>query len=107
MTDALMLVGGGVVGAGVALLLAPHSGRRTRREIARLGKTIGTKGDRAVRDVVRKANELADTVGEKVGAVVREGKDMVSEGKKELLAVVEKGEARLASRRSGMARDVS
>lgn len=97
MTDALMLIGGGVVGAGVALLLAPQSGRRTRREIARMGRAIGMKGDEAVRDVVRKANGLVDTVGDKLTGAVREGK-------REFLAAVEKGETALASRRPGLAR---
>lgn len=97
MTDALMLIGGGVVGAGVALLLAPQSGRRTRREIARMGRTIGMKGDMAVRDAVRKANGLVDTVGDKLSGAVREGK-------REFLAAVEKGEAAFVGRKPGMAR---
>lgn len=104
MTDALMLVGGGVVGAGVALLFAPHSGRRTRREIARMGKTMSMKGDVAVRDVIRKANGLADAVGDKFSGVFQEGEKMLSEGKNRVLAAFEKGEEALASRKSGLAR---
>jgi len=34
MVGALMLVAGGIIGAGVALLFAPQSGKRTRKEIA-------------------------------------------------------------------------
>lgn len=93
LTDALMLIGGGVVGAGVALLLAPHSGRRTRREIGRMGRMIGMKG----RDAVRKAGGMVDTVGDKLSGAVRDGK-------KEFLAAVEKGETALVSRRPALAR---
>lgn len=99
MTDALMLVGGGVVGAGVALLFAPHSGRRTRREITRMGKSIGMKGEGAVRDVFRKANGLADTVGDKVTGVLRDGKEMLREEKNRVLAAFEKGGPALMSRK--------
>ncbi len=70
-TDALKLVGGGVVGAGLALLLAPDSGKKTRREIARLGKSIGRKGDKAVRDLARKATGLAETVAAKASGILR------------------------------------
>ena len=104
MADALMLVGGGVVGAGVALLFAPHSGRRTRREITRMGKSMSMKGDMAVRDVIHKANGLADTVGDKFSGVFQEGEKMFSEGKTKILSVLEKGEEALASRKPGMAR---
>ncbi len=44
INDALKVVGGGIFGAGLALLLAPCSGRETRKSIA--GFT-GTVGDRA------------------------------------------------------------
>lgn len=76
--NALMLVGGGVVGAGLALLLAPGSGRRTRREIARMGKAIGNKGDKAVRDLARKATELAGTVGDKAAGIMRKREVMIA-----------------------------
>jgi hypothetical protein len=46
LNGALMFVAGGLLGAGLALLLAPQSGRRTRRDIVHLGKNgqekIGT-----------------------------------------------------------------
>lgn len=49
MTDALWLVGGSVVGAGLALLFAPCSGERSRKRIARFGKTMSRKGESALR----------------------------------------------------------
>jgi len=49
---------GALVGAGVALLYAPQSGERTRREIARRAK-------RARRDVEDKFEEVRDEVTER------------------------------------------
>jgi len=50
---------GTLIGAGVALLLAPQSGERTRRKIARaaedLGDTTRDRLDEAGEDVRRKA----------------------------------------------------
>ena len=42
---AAAFVVGGLVGAGLALLFAPQSGRRTRQEIRYLGKVIKNKSE--------------------------------------------------------------
>ena len=46
----LWLVAGAVVGAGLALLLAPQSGKATRRDIARLTKKAGRSAEVIVDD---------------------------------------------------------
>ncbi len=99
MTDALMLLGGGIVGAGLALLLAPQSGRKTRNEITRFGKTIGRNGEKAVRDV-------ADRMGKTATDIMRSGKELTKEGKKGLLTAVEKGQETLESQKRKLARMV-
>jgi hypothetical protein len=56
--NAAFLVGvlvGAAVGAGVALLFAPHSGRSTRRRIVRSGRKLGQRGRDAWHDL---ADEL-------------------------------------------------
>lgn len=99
MTDALMLVGGGIVGAGLALLLAPQSGRKTRNEIARFGKTIGRNAEKAVRDV-------ADRMGKTATGIMHSGKELTKEGKKGLLTAIEKGQEALESQKRKLARMV-
>jgi gas vesicle protein len=42
-TDTLVIVGASVVGAGLALLFAPKSGRMTRKDIVRFIKSVGTQ----------------------------------------------------------------
>lgn len=58
VTDAIMLVGGGVVGAGLALLLAPQSGRKSRKEIVRFGRSMSRQGDK----VMRNLSDFAESV---------------------------------------------
>jgi hypothetical protein len=58
--NAAFLVGvlvGAAVGAGVALLLAPHSGRSTRRRIVRSGRKLTQRSRDAWHD---RADELHD-----------------------------------------------
>ncbi len=44
---AVALLAGTFLGAGIALLLAPQSGRKTRRDIRQFAEKVGTKADAA------------------------------------------------------------
>ena len=104
ITEALMLVGGGVIGAGVALLLAPQSGRKTRSEIARFGKTIGRKGDKAVREFADNVVDMVYTVGEKAADILKSGRELTREGKRGIMTAIERGQESLGSQRRRLAR---
>ena len=71
---------GGLVGAGVALLLAPQSGTETRRKMEEL-----------VDDVKEKASDCAGTAKEKVVSTVDKAKELYKEKKVALSAAVEAG----------------
>lgn len=60
-TVLLALLGGAVLGAGVALLYAPQSGRRTRQRIREFGEDTGE----SVRDLLSKAEECLEEVKKK------------------------------------------
>ena len=62
VTDALMLVGGSVVGAGLALLFAPCSGAKSRRRIASFSKSVSRKGESAIRSFNDGVSDFADTM---------------------------------------------
>lgn len=62
MADLMMLVGGGVVGAGLGLLFAPYSGAKSRKKMARFGKTVTNKSDRIMHDLSGRVTDLADTM---------------------------------------------
>ncbi len=76
----LAFVLGGLVGAGVALLLAPQSGVETRRKIKEFTD-----------DVKEKANDYAGTAKEKVTSTVEKAKDLYEEKKSAITAAVEAG----------------
>ncbi len=76
----LAFVLGGMVGAGVALLLAPQSGTETRRKIKELTD-----------DVKEKAADYADTAKGKVVSTVDKAKELYEEKKTAISAAVEAG----------------
>jgi len=71
---------GGVVGAGLALLFAPQSGRETRQKIRELAD-----------DVKDKTTEYAHQAKEKVSSLVDEGKGYYDEKKSILKSAVDAG----------------
>ena len=71
---------GGVVGAGLALLLAPQSGVETRRKIKELAD-----------DIKEKSNEYISQASDKVTAMVDEGKGYYDEKKSLLKSAIDAG----------------
>lgn len=71
MSDIMMLVGGGVVGAGLGLLFAPYSGEKSRKKMARMGKTVSNKSDRLMRDLSERMTGLGDTMSTMSGKATR------------------------------------
>ncbi|MEW6740855.1 MAG: YtxH domain-containing protein [Nitrospirota bacterium] len=71
---------GGMVGAGLALLLAPQSGVETRKRIREFTD-----------DVREKATEYVGQTKEKVVSTVEKGKHLVEEKKSALTAAFEAG----------------
>ena len=104
MKDALKLAGGGLVGAGVALLLAPRSGKATRKEIAHFARTTGNAADRATRRLVATVGDVAASVEKKASGLLYEGREMAHGARRELLAVVEKGQNQLDRQRHRLSR---
>ncbi|MDP2167430.1 MAG: YtxH domain-containing protein [Thermodesulfovibrionales bacterium] len=79
-TVVLSFLFGGVVGAGLALLLAPQSGRETRQKIREYAD-----------DVREKAEDIAEQVKEKMDSALHSGKDYVGEKKSIITAAIEAG----------------
>jgi gas vesicle protein len=78
---------GGLLGAGAALLLAPRSGRHTRRRLRRAAEDIGDRAEeglqRAADDVRRVASDArraAERSGDEVRRRVERSGDQVRRG---------------------------
>ena len=57
---ALLILAGGIVGAGVALLLAPQSGQRTRKDIARYARKTKNRANDVVDDLSATVSDLVN-----------------------------------------------
>ena len=101
---ALLMVAGGIVGAGLALLFAPQSGQRTRRDIVKCAKKAKTKADDAVEDLADSISDLVETIGDKTEDLLDKGKDVAGGARKDLIRLIEEGALRLEKFRTRLSR---
>lgn len=101
---ALLLVAGGIIGAGAALLFAPQSGRRTRRDISRCAQKVKARADEKMEDIAVGISDLVETVGEKTDDLVEKGKDLAGDARKELIRLIEDGASALEKFRARLRR---
>jgi gas vesicle protein len=85
---------GGLVGAGVALLLAPKSGRETRLRIRELAD-----------DVKEKADEYVDQTKSRVTAAVERSKGFVQDQKSIIASAVEAGKEAYEKEKERLAKE--
>jgi len=104
MKDALKVAGGGLVGAGFALLLAPRAGKEMRREIVSFARTAENKTEKAAHELIASVADFAETVENKASGLLHDGRKMTRDARKELLTAIDKGRGRLDKQRHRIAR---
>jgi gas vesicle protein len=82
---------GGLVGAGVALLMAPKPGKETREKIKELAEDAKEKAETLVDQVKGKAEVIVDQVKDTVNTAVGKGRNYIEEQKSILASAVEAG----------------
>jgi gas vesicle protein len=70
-----LFVVGGVVGAALAFILAPQSGKKTRRDIVRLGKRAKLESEKIQLEMTHAINDLVDDVSERVQDGLERGRE--------------------------------
>src|SRR5512139_2343817 len=101
---ALMLVAGGIIGAGVALLFAPQSGKATRKDISRYARKAKRRAEDIVDDFSDSVSKMVDTVGEKSAEILDRGADLAHDAKKEIMKTIEQSQEKLEKQRARLAR---
>ncbi|PKN18932.1 MAG: hypothetical protein CVU71_09070 [Deltaproteobacteria bacterium HGW-Deltaproteobacteria-6] len=83
---------GGLIGAGIALLFAPMSGRRTRLEIIRTARRTRNKAVALIEDSIEDVSELIGDLKAKAADIADQGSDLTDKAKKEIRATLEQGQ---------------
>lgn len=101
---ALLVFAGGVIGAGLALLYAPQSGSKTRKDIFRYSKKARNRADEVADDITANVSHLVDVIGEKTDDLLDKGKDVAGSARKDLIRLIEEGAAKLEKFRTMLSR---
>ena len=104
VTGALLVLAGAVLGAGAALLFAPQSGERTRRDISRYARKTGKMVEGVAGEVAGSVAGMADAVEEKAEELLEKGKDLSKESLEAVLAALSEGQERLGKQRDRVAK---
>ncbi|MEW6584886.1 MAG: YtxH domain-containing protein [Nitrospirota bacterium] len=83
---------GGVIGAFVALLYAPQSGRETRKDITRAARRAKKETVHLVEDTIDSINDFATDVKDKVSDLIDRGVEISGSAKKDVLRNLEQGQ---------------
>ncbi len=89
--NVLWFVSGAMIGAGIALLFAPQSGRQTRRDIVRMGKTARNKAEEMRLQLRHSLIELADDISDKVQQQIDRGKELSDRAVEQVQGAVDAG----------------
>ncbi len=101
---ASMLIAGGIIGAGVALLMAPQSGERTRRQIGRYARKVRSNAEELVRDASESVHDLVEELSSKTSELIEQGEDVASDWRDSFLQSLDRGEKTLEKQRRRLTR---
>lgn len=87
----LLMLAAGVTGAALALLFAPQSGRRTRRDLKRAGRGVAQKCDEFQEDLGIWLEELSGDSRKLGQKGVDRGREMTRKAQQEVLGALENG----------------
>lgn len=104
MVGGIMLIAGGLLGAAAALLYAPQSGRRTRRDIARYSRKLRREAEDVVDEFAGNVQGMVETIGERAEDILDKGKDLAHEAKVELIKIIDEGQAKLEKQKARLAK---
>jgi gas vesicle protein len=87
----LILLAGGLVGAGIALLYAPLSGEETRRYLRMQKERARSRAQNLTENVKESVSEVVDELKGTIDKLIEEGVELTKGKKAELLAAIEAG----------------
>jgi gas vesicle protein len=92
------LVIGGMVGAGLALLLAPQSGEKTRTQIRNVSVELKERANETLAEAREKAEAITADARRKAEEIMEEARERAEEITAEAMKIAQDAQASLPSR---------
>lgn len=100
----LLLIAGGAIGAGLGILYAPQSGKKTRRQAGRYGRKLRNETERKAQKATESVSDFVDDLGEQTGHLVKRGGEVTDDLRKELLRSMDSAQKSLDEQRKKLNR---
>jgi gas vesicle protein len=91
---------GGAIGAAVALLYAPQSGRETRKDIKRTARRVKNEAVDLVEDTIDMVDDFVDDTKDRVTELIDRGVELSGAAKKEIVKSLEQGQKALEKQKN-------
>lgn len=78
----LLFLAGSTIGAGLAALLAPQSGKKTRRQIAQYGSKMRTDAEEMATRTAHSVSDMVESIGDKTGHMLGRGEEVATDLRK-------------------------
>ena len=83
---------GGLIGAAIALLYAPKSGRETKKDIARAARRAKNSTVDLIEDTIDDVNDFVNDLRGKAADIADQGADLSDKAKQEIMATLAQGQ---------------
>jgi gas vesicle protein len=91
---------GGAIGAAIALLYAPQSGRDTRKDIKRTARRVRAEAADLVEDTISRVDDFVDETKEMVSEIISRGVELSGAARKEIVKTLEQGQKSLEKQKN-------
>jgi gas vesicle protein len=92
---AIMMVVGGLIGAGTALLLAPQSGQKTRRQLTRCSRRARNQTEEMVREAAESVTAVIEDLSDKTSDIFERRGEVAENWRNHLLESLDQGQKNL------------
>ena len=91
---------GGAIGAAIALLYAPQSGRETRKDIQRTARRVKNEAVDLVEDTIDRVDDFVDETKDRVTELIDRGVELSGAAKKEIIKTLDQGQKALEKQKN-------
>nr|NIS40801.1 YtxH domain-containing protein [Desulfuromonadales bacterium] len=100
----LLLLAGGAIGAGLGILYAPQSGKKTRKKVARYGRQVRNDTEKMAHHAAESVADFVDDIGDRTGHLVKRGEDVAEDLRKDLLRSLDSAQKSIDDQRKRLTR---
>lgn len=95
---------GGLIGSFIALLYAPQSGKRTRRDISKTAKKAKRHANEIAEETIESISSFVEDITEKTSEIISRGKDITNDAKKDIIKTIEESQKILERQRTKLSK---